>query len=107
MKQFYSISEVSALLGVSQATLRYWEEQFDNIRPHKSQGGTRRYDQKCIDELQCVQHLLKERKLSIADARQALKTRRTQTEARMELQRRLEALRDQLIELRQSLGDKC
>lgn len=103
MKQFYSIKEVSELLGVSQPTLRYWEDQFDNIRPHKSQGGTRRYDQKCIDEIRTVQHLLKDRKLSIADARKALKTKRTNIDSRMELLRRLQSLRNELLALKESL----
>lgn len=106
MKQFYSIKEVSELLGVSQPTLRYWEEQFDNIRPHKSQGGTRRYDQKCIDEIHSVQYLLKERNLSIADARKALKTKRKQVDSQQELLRRLENLRDRLISLRESLDQE-
>ena len=103
MKQFYSIKEVSELLGVSQPTLRYWEDQFDNIRPHKSQGGTRRYDQKCIDEIRTMQHLLKVRGLSIADARKALKTKRTNIDSRMELLRRLQSLRNELLALKESL----
>jgi len=103
MKQFFSIKEVSELLGVSQPTLRYWEDQFDNIRPHKSQGVTRRYDQKCIDEIRTVQHLLKVRGLSIADARKALKTKRTNIDSRMELLRRLQSLRNELLALKESL----
>lgn len=104
MKQFYSIKEVADMLQVSQPTLRYWEEQFDSVKPHKTQGGTRRYDQKCIDELRSIQHLLKERKLSIADARKALKHNRSQVDSRMDLLRRLESLRDQLISLKESLN---
>ena len=107
MKQFYSIKEVAELLGVSQPTLRYWEEQFDNIRPHKSQGGTRRYDQKCIDEIRRVQHLLKEQKLSIANARIALKTKRDKIDSRLELLHRLESLRDRLNQLKDSLNEDC
>lgn len=91
------------MLDISQPTLRYWEEQFDNIRPHKSEGGTRRYDQKCIEEIRTVQHLLKERKLSIADARIALKTKRDKIDSRLELLHRLESLRDRLISLKESL----
>lgn len=94
------------MLDISQPTLRYWEEQFDNIRPHKSEGGTRRYDQKCIDEIRTVQHLLKERKLSIVDARKALKNKRNQVDSRLELLRRLENLRDRLKLLRESLGEE-
>ncbi len=91
------------MLAVSQPTLRYWEEQFDNIRPHKTEGGTRRYTQKDIDELKTVHHLLKERKLSIADARKSLKNKRGKVDSHMELLRRLQSLREELLTLKSSL----
>lgn len=48
-KQFYSISEVSEITGVTQPSLRSWETEFSQLKPRRSAGGTRRYIQKDID----------------------------------------------------------
>ena len=42
-KRYYSIGEVSAIIGVTRAQIRHWEMEFDHIRPQKNARGDRRY----------------------------------------------------------------
>ena len=70
---YYSIGEVSEMLDISMPTIRYWEKEFPFTEPKKSDKGTRYYTQKDIENIQLVQYLLKDKKLTIEGARQLLK----------------------------------
>jgi DNA-binding transcriptional MerR regulator len=72
-KIFYSIKEVSELFGVNQSLLRYWESEFSFIKPSKTAKGTRQYKQEDIEAIRLVYHLVKEKGLTLAGAKQKLK----------------------------------
>ena len=60
LKKFYSISEVAAKFNVAESLLRYWEKEFPNIKPKKTEGrGVRKYTAEDIAEIQLVYNLLK------------------------------------------------
>ncbi|MDY5857644.1 MAG: MerR family transcriptional regulator [Porphyromonas sp.] len=81
-KLYYSISEVSKLLGESETTLRYWEEAFPHTAPKRSQGGTRRYTEDKIESLRTVQRLVRQEGMTLEGAKVALAKRRTSLERR-------------------------
>jgi len=68
-KKYYSISEVSALLEEKPHVLRYWETQFPLLKPKKSRGGSRMYQEKDLDLLRSIQQMLHEKGYTIAGAR--------------------------------------
>lgn len=70
-KVYYSIGEVALLVGVETHTLRYWEEQFRQLRPLR-RSGNRTYRKKDIDLVEHIKHLLYEEKYTIAGARRQL-----------------------------------
>lgn len=72
-KILYSITEVAEIFDVNASLLRYWEKEFDFIRPSKSEKGTRQYREKDIEAIRRVYHLVKEKGLTIAGAKQRLK----------------------------------
>ncbi len=72
-KVFFKIGEVSRLIGVPEHTLRYWEEEFGQVRPEKTKSGQRLYRRRDIDLLLQIKRLLWEEKFKIAGARQQLK----------------------------------
>ncbi|MFH2006305.1 MAG: MerR family transcriptional regulator [bacterium] len=72
-KVFFKIGEVSRIIGVPEHTLRYWEEEFGQIRPEKTRSGQRLYRRRDIDLLLQVKDLLWEKKFKIAGAKQQLK----------------------------------
>ena len=73
LKLYFSISEVAQMFDVNESTLRFWEKEFDQIRPRKTGKGTRSYRQEDIDAIRLVYHLVKERGMTLAGARQKLK----------------------------------
>ena len=73
LKMYYSIKEVASDLGVSETTLRYWETMFPQLSPHKGSNGVRRYNKEDLKIARTIYHLVKERGLTLAGAKQHLK----------------------------------
>ncbi|PKP32613.1 MAG: MerR family transcriptional regulator [Bacteroidetes bacterium HGW-Bacteroidetes-16] len=75
-KLFYKIGEVADILSITPSQLRYWEQEFSFLKPKKNDKGTRYYSQKNIVQAQLVFHLLKEKGMTIAGAREYLERRK-------------------------------
>ena len=69
---YYSISEVSDLVGVKPHVLRYWETQFKMLRPKKGRGGARMYRKRDIEVLFEIKQLLYDQRFTIAGARRRI-----------------------------------
>jgi len=69
---YFSIREVSDLLGIRDYVLRYWEQEFPQLSPQKGRGGRRRYVTEDIALLRKIYRLLYVEKYTIEGARQAL-----------------------------------
>ncbi len=74
-KRYYTISEVSDMLGVNKSQLRYWEGEFKQIKPQKGRNGIRRYTKQDIEAIIQIQELLKIRGFTIDGAKQELHSR--------------------------------
>ncbi len=72
-KLYYSIGEVSNIVGVKQYVLRYWESEFSALSPSKNRAGNRVYREKDILLIKFIKHLLYEKKFTIEGAKQKLK----------------------------------
>lgn len=68
-KKYYRTKEVSSILNIDPHTLRYWQSEFNLVRPRKSKGGQRIYSRKDLKILHQIKHLLHSEKLSIKDAK--------------------------------------
>ncbi|MFZ1322497.1 MAG: MerR family transcriptional regulator [Ignavibacteria bacterium] len=72
-KLYYSISEVSRIIELEQYVLRYWETEFEMLRPAKNLAGNRVYTNKDIKLILNIKKLLREEKYTIEGAKQHLK----------------------------------
>ena len=72
-KAYYSIGEVCDLTGLKPHVLRYWETQFEALRPTKNRAGNRVYRPREVELVLLVKHLLYEKKFTIDGARQNLR----------------------------------
>ncbi|MEP7234255.1 MAG: MerR family transcriptional regulator [Ignavibacteriota bacterium] len=72
-KLYSSISEVSALTGIEQYVLRYWETEFDELRPHKNRAGNRVYAEKDVKLVSRIKELLRDERYTIEGAKQIIK----------------------------------
>jgi DNA-binding transcriptional MerR regulator len=72
-KIYHSISEVSQMLGLEAYVLRFWEKEFTQLRPKKNRAGNRVYQQKDIEMLIQIKHLLYDKGFTIEGARNYFK----------------------------------
>lgn len=105
MKLYYSIHEVAAMLGpgVNESMLRYWEKEFDELKPKKAGRGVRQYRQQDIDLLKLIYHLVKEKGMTLQGARQRLAVNREATDKNFEVVSRLKAIRQELMDMKHAL----
>ncbi len=102
LKLYYSISEVAQMFEINESTLRYWEKEFDMINPRKTPKGTRFYKQEDIDAIRLIYHLVKERGMTLAGARQKLKDNKDTTVRQEEIVHRLKQIKEELIAMREA-----
>lgn len=72
-KLYYSISEVSKITGLEQYVLRYWENEFEELKPAKNRAGNRIYTNKDIQVILKIKKLLKDEKYTIEGAKKLIK----------------------------------
>jgi len=72
-KRYYSIAEVAKMFNVNKSLLRFWETEFDEIRPKKSNTGNRLYTQKEIEKLKTIYSLVKEKGFTLDGAKAKMK----------------------------------
>jgi len=75
-KLYYSISEVSKLTDLKQYVLRYWETEFNSLKPKKNRSGNRNYKQSDIDLIERIKHLLYIKKYTIQGAREKINNKK-------------------------------
>ncbi len=73
-KLYYSISEVSKITDLEQYVLRYWESEFEQLKPAKNRAGNRIYTNKDIKLILYIRQLLREERYTIEGAKQVLKS---------------------------------
>ncbi len=103
LKLYYSISEVAEMFGVSETLLRYWEKEFPTIAPTKSARNIRRYSQEDVEQVRLIYNLVKVRGMKLAAARKALKNSRDDVARNVEVVERLQAIREELLQMKKAL----
>ena len=103
LKRYYSISEVADMFGVSKSLIRFWETEFDILKPHKNSKGDRRFTQQNIEQIKEIYHLVKERGFTLSGAKQELKDRHQRDKEKQNVIETLERLKNLLIELKSNL----
>ena len=102
LKKYYSIKEVSEMLEIPESTLRYWEKEFKEIKPKKNANGVRHYTLDDIEQIKLVNHLVKEKSLTIKGAKTRMKENPQKTTDTHEIVERLKAVREELLAKRYS-----
>ncbi|HCN05823.1 MAG TPA: MerR family transcriptional regulator [Bacteroidetes bacterium] len=72
-KLYYSITEVSKIIGEEQHVLRYWEREFPQLRPQKNRAGNRVYTQRDLGVLRIIKRLLRQERYTVAGAKEYLR----------------------------------
>jgi DNA-binding transcriptional MerR regulator len=102
-KLYYSIGEVAEMFNVNTSLIRFWEKEFDMIRPKKNKKGNRLFTQQDIDNFHIIYHLVKEKGMTLKGAQKKMKENKEDTEHNFEIIKSLESIKDMLIEVRETL----
>jgi len=102
-KLYYSISEVAEKFSLAPSALRFWEKEFDTIKPFKNKKGNRYYTQEDIEHIALINHLVKERGLTLKGAKAKIRENKNEVEHNYEIVQKLQEIREYLIEIREIL----
>ena len=103
-KIYYSMGEVAEMFDVNPSLLRYWEQEFDILKPHRNKKGNRLFTPKDVDNIRIIYHLLKERKMKIEVARKYIRDYRKEVDRDAEITEHLMNIRAILLEIKQDLA---
>lgn len=102
-KRYYSIGEIAKAFNVNTSLIRFWEKEFDIIKPKKNTKGTRKFTPEDIQNLKFIYHLVKERGFTLEGAKTHLKDDKKQTLTSFEIINKLENIKSQLIKIKEHL----
>ncbi|MCK9207997.1 MAG: MerR family transcriptional regulator [Salinivirgaceae bacterium] len=104
-KLFYTIGEVAAMFNVNTSLIRFWEKEFDIIKPKRNKKGNRLFTKQDVENFYIIYHLVKERGLTLDGARKKMKENREDTINNFEVIQSLENIKALLLEVKESLGN--
>ncbi len=102
-KLYYSIGEVAEMFNVNTSLIRFWEKNFDIIKPHKNKKGNRFFTKEDIENLKLIHHLVKEKRLTLEGARKKLSENRQDVIHNHEIVDTLKQIKEMLLEIREEL----
>lgn len=102
-KQYYGIGEVADMFHVNASLIRYWENEFDILKPKKNRKGDRLFRPEDIRNLQLIYHLLRERKYTLEGVRKKLKEERQAAVRQFEMVQSLQKIRKFLVTLKEQI----
>lgn len=91
------------MFGVNTSNIRFWENEFDILKPFKNKKGNRMFTKEDIENLKIIYHLLKERGLTIKGAQMKLKENKEDTLQNFEVVNRLQEIRQMLVDIKNEL----
>jgi len=99
-KLYYTIGEVSEMFGVSKSLIRFWETEFEMLRPHKNSKGDRRFTRQNIEQFKLIYTLVKERGFTLKGAEKEIKENKSKLLERQKTIDRLQKIKTFLEDLK-------
>jgi DNA-binding transcriptional MerR regulator len=102
-KKYFTIGEVAAIFNVAPSLIRFWETEFEIIKPDKNKRGNRVFTQTDIENLRVVYKLVKEKGYTLQGAKEILRKGTSKAKDNMQIVESLEKVKAFLIELKKQL----
>lgn len=102
-KLYYHIGEVAEMFGVNTSLIRFWEKEFDIIKPKKNKKGNRLFTKKDIENFHIIYHLVKERGMTLKGAKLKMKENKDDTINNFEVIQSLQDIKSLLLDLKESM----
>ncbi|MFN3840300.1 MAG: MerR family transcriptional regulator [Cyclobacteriaceae bacterium] len=104
-KLYYSIGEVAEIFNVAPSLIRFWESEFDIIKPKKNRKGNRQFTKEDIESVRTIYHLVKERGFTLQGAKEMLRNNSFEIKDKLELIDSLKSVRRFMVEVRDRLPE--
>jgi len=102
-KLYYSIGETAEMLNVPVSTVRFWENEFNILKPMKNKKGNRMFTPDDIKNLKIIYHLLKEERMTLPGAKKRLSGKWEETQYKYEINESLQKIKGLLLDLRDNI----
>lgn len=102
-KLYYGIGEVAKAFDVNTSLIRFWEKEFDILKPKKNAKGNRKFTPEDIKNLKFIYHLVKERGFTLEGAKIHLKENKKQSLNTYDIISKLEGVKAELLKIKSNL----
>ena len=102
-KKYYTIGEVAERFDVATSLIRFWEGEFDIIKPKKNRKGNRQFTKEDIENVKLIYHLVKEKGFTLQGAKDMLKNDSNEVRDKMEMLDSLRNIRNFLTEIKENI----
>jgi len=104
-KLYYSIGEVAEMFSVNTSLIRFWEKEFDVLKPKKNKKGNRLFTKKDLEYLKIIYLLVKEKGYTLDGAKKKIKQDKKELKSKQEVLNSLKSVRKNLEDLRNELSE--
>lgn len=102
-KLYYSIGEVAEMLEVPVSTVRFWENEFEILKPMKNKKGNRLFTPEDIKNLRIIHRLVKEEGMTLAGAKKKLSEKWDETDHKFEITDSLQRIKSMLLDIKNNI----
>jgi DNA-binding transcriptional MerR regulator len=102
-KRYYAIGELAKAFDVNASLIRFWDSEFDILKPKKNGKGNRMFSQEDVQNLKLIYHLVKERGFTLEGAKIHLKEGQKKVLDKFEIISKLETIKAQLLLMKNEL----
>ena len=103
IRLFYAIGEVAEMFQLPESTIRYWENEFDILKPKRNKKGNRLFTKQDLENLRVINYMLKDRGYTLAGAKAKLKEEKENFRKKTEMETTLLHIKEQLLGIREKL----
>lgn len=102
-KLYYTIGEVAEMFNVNTSLIRFWEKDFDVIKPKKNKKGNRLFTKEDIENFHIIYHLVKERGMTLKGAKKKLRENKEDAINNFEVIKTLTGIKKMLLEIKEEM----
>lgn len=102
-KLYYSIGEVADLLEVNASLIRFWEKEFEILKPKKNKKGNRLFTREDLENIKLIFHLVKERGFTLQGAKEKLKGGKSGVKSQADVIQSLQKVKSFLLQIKDEL----
>ncbi len=102
-KRYYKIGEVAKAFSLNTSHIRFWEKEFDVLKPKKNKKGNRLFTADDLKNLKLIYHLVKEKGFTLEGAKSKMKEKPMEMKSNHEIITRLESIKEELIKIKSQI----